>query len=83
MLAFHLLTPTALLLFFWRGRMTGRFTINDLPVFTFPLVLHLSEVVFTVFDGFSEILWIVLLASAVQTGLLIRALVFYHKPAVI
>lgn len=70
MLAFHLLVPTALLIFLWRGKMTSRFTINDLPIFIVPTVLHLSDIVFTLAGGFSEILWIVLLASFVQTALL-------------
>ena len=71
LLAFHLLLPTALLVTLWRGRMTGGFTVEDLPVFVVPTVLHLSDIVFTVAGGFTEILWIVLLASAVQTGLLV------------
>jgi hypothetical protein len=73
MLAFHLLVPAALLVFLWRGRMTKRFTLDDLPVFVFPTVLHLSDIVFTVLGGFTEILWFVLLASAVQTALLLFA----------
>jgi hypothetical protein len=73
MLAFHLTVPTALLVFLWRGRMTGRFTVNDLPVFIVPTVLHLSDIVFTLLGGFTEILWIVLLASVAQTALLLYA----------
>jgi hypothetical protein len=70
MLAFHLLVPTALLLFVWRGRMTSRFTANDLPIFVFPVTLHLSDIFFTLIGGYTEILWLVLLASAVQIGFL-------------
>jgi hypothetical protein len=73
LLAFHLLVPTALLVFLWRGKMTGPFTVDDLPIFIFPTVLHLSDITFTVLGGFSEILWIVLLASAVQSALLLFA----------
>lgn len=73
MLGFHLLIPMALLIFLWRGKMTERFTMDDLPVFIYPTVLHLSDIVFTVLGGFTEILWIVLLASAAQTGLLLFA----------
>jgi hypothetical protein len=73
MLAFHLAVPTLLLAFFWRGRMTERFTRNDLPVFIFPTALHVSDILFTLLGGYFEILWIVLLASAVQTGLLLFA----------
>jgi hypothetical protein len=73
MLAFHLLVPTALLIFLWRGRMSERFTMDDLPIFVFPTVLHLSDITFTLLGGFTEILWIVLLASAAQTALLFTA----------
>ena len=70
LLALHLAVPTALLAFLWRGRMTARFTRDDLPVFAVPTVLHLSDIVFTLAGGFTEVLWIVLLASAAQTALL-------------
>lgn len=70
MLAFHLLLPAALLVFLWRGKMTTRFSMDDLPIFIVPTVLHLSDIVFTIAGGFTEILWIVVLASAIQTALL-------------
>jgi hypothetical protein len=70
MLTFHLLIPTILLIFLWRGKMTVRFTQDDLPVFIVPTVLHLSDIIFTIIGGFTEILWIVLLASAIQTAFL-------------
>jgi hypothetical protein len=73
MLAFHLIVPTALLIFLWRGRMNTRFTMADLPIFIVPIALHLSDIVFTIVGGFTEILWIVLLASAIQTALLVFA----------
>jgi hypothetical protein len=73
MLAFHLLVPTLLLVFFWRGRMTKRFTAEDLPVFLVPTALHVSDILFTIMGGYTEILWIVLLASFAQTALLIFA----------
>jgi hypothetical protein len=81
LLAFHLLIPTALLIFLWRGKMTGRFTMDDCPVFIFPTVLHLSDILFTVLGGFSEILWIVLLASAIQSALLLFAWAGNRQPA--
>ena len=71
MLAFHLLVPTALLVFMWRGRMTEHFTANDLPIFVVPTVLHLSDILFTVIGGYTEILWIVLLASFAHSALLL------------
>jgi hypothetical protein len=73
LLAFHLIVPTALLIFLWRGRMTKSFTIDDLPVFIVPIVLHISDISFTLIGGYDEILWIVLLASFVQTAFLFYA----------
>ena len=73
MLAFHLIVPTLLLIFLWRGRMNTRFTMADLPIFIVPTALHLSDIAFTFVGGFTEIMWIVLLASAIQTALLVFA----------
>jgi hypothetical protein len=73
MLAFHLLVPIGLLIFLWRGKMTKRFTVDDLPVFIVPTVLHLSDIIFTLTGGYTEILWIVLLAGFAQTALLLFA----------
>ncbi len=73
MLAFHLVIPSVLLIFLWRGKMTSRFTANDLPIFIVPTVLHLSDILFTVLGRYTEILWIVLLASALQTAFLLFA----------
>lgn len=79
MLAFHLLIPTFLLIFLWRGKMAAPFTQEDLPVFIVPTVLHLSDIVFTIIGGFTEILWIVLLASAIQTALLVFAWLYNRQ----
>lgn len=70
MLAFHLLVPTLLLVYFWRGKNTARYDANDWPIFVVPTLLHLSDIAFTLIGGFDEILWIVLLASAVQIAFL-------------
>lgn len=70
MLAFHLLVPAALLVFLWRGRLKNPYTSDDLPVFVFPMVLHFSDILFTIIGGYTEILWIVLLATVVQGALL-------------
>jgi hypothetical protein len=80
LLAFHLLIPTALLIFLWRGRMTERFTSDDWPVFVVPTVLHLSDVLFTLIGGFTDILWIVLLASFAQVALLLYAYLNNRQP---
>jgi hypothetical protein len=80
MLAFHLLVPSVLLIFLWRGKMTARFGMDDLPIFVVPTVLHLSDIVFTIAGGFTEILWIVLLASTLQTAFLAFAWFNNRRP---
>jgi hypothetical protein len=83
LLAFHLLVPTGLLIFLWRGKMTAPFTRDDLPIFIVPTALHLSDIVFTIVGGFNEILWLVLLASAIQTAFLAYAWFNNRKMAVL
>ncbi len=83
MLAFHLIVPSALLVFLWRGRLNARFTMADLPIFIVPIALHLSDIIFTIVGGFTEILWIVLLASIVQTALLVFAWLYNQAAALI
>lgn len=70
MLGFHLIFPTLLLVFLWRGRMKAKYTREDLPIFLIPTVLHLYDIVFTLVGGFTEILWIVILSTVVHTILL-------------
>jgi hypothetical protein len=71
MLAFHLLVPTLLLVFFWRGRMKAPITLKtDWPAFLVIGVFHLSDILFTLAGGYTEVLWLVLLTSAVHCGLL-------------
>lgn len=45
--------------------MTSGFTPDDLPIFLVPTALHLLDIFFALTGGYYEILWIVLLASAV------------------
>jgi hypothetical protein len=71
MLAFHFIFPTLLLLFFWRGRMKARITLKeDFPIFAVIILFHLADIVACIIGGFSEVLWLVLLASAVHISLL-------------
>ena len=71
MLAFHLLAPVLLLAFFWKGRNTTPNDLNDLPIYLFPTVLHLMDIIYTIVGGYTEILWIVLLATLLQSAFLI------------
>jgi len=71
MLAFHMIFPLLLLAIFWRGRMLSPLSFKqDLPVFLVIGLFHLSDILFTLAGGYSEILWLVLLASAVHWTLL-------------
>ncbi len=70
LLGFHFLVPTLLLIIFWRGRQLKPYTRQDLPAFLIPITLHISDILFTIIGGFTEILWIVILASLVHFGVL-------------
>ncbi|MGB7537518.1 MAG: hypothetical protein WBM17_03165 [Anaerolineales bacterium] len=71
MLAFHLLFPTLLLIFLWRGRMHGRFVFSaDWPLFFVPLLFHLADLFWIVAGGFTNVLGLALLATFVHGALL-------------
>jgi hypothetical protein len=71
MLGFHLIFPTVLLAIMWRGRMQSPITVkDDLPVYAVPLLLHASDILFTIAGGYYEVLGLVLLASLVHAALL-------------
>jgi hypothetical protein len=81
MLAFHLIFPTVLLIFFWRGRMKSRLTFkNDVPVFAVIVLFHLADILFAIAGGFYDVLWLVLLVSAVHVALL--GLIVYRSTKV-
>jgi hypothetical protein len=72
MLAFHLVFPTLLLLFLWRGRMKQPYVFSaDWPLFLVPLLFHLADLFWILAGGFTNVLWLALLASLVHTGFLI------------
>ena len=84
MLAFHLIFPTLLLIFFWHRR--SKFIVafkNDFPVFAVIVLFHLANILFAIAGGFYDVLWLVLLVSAVHITLL--GLIVYRstksKPA--
>lgn len=71
MLAFHLIFPLVLLVLFWRGRMRFRVKLkDDFPVFAVVVLFHLSDILFTVAGGYTDILWLVMLASLLHLALL-------------
>jgi hypothetical protein len=71
LMAFHLLIPLLLLLFFWRGRMKGRFAWSaDGALFIVPMAFHLSDIFWILAGGYFDILWLALLASGVHAAIL-------------
>jgi hypothetical protein len=71
MLAFHLIFPIILLAVFWRGRMKASIGLKgDIAVYAVFVLFPLSNILFAVAGGFSEVLWLVLLSSLVLAGLL-------------
>jgi hypothetical protein len=76
MLAFHLIFPAMLLAVFWRGRMKSPLTLKgDFPIFAVVVLFHLSDILFTIAGGFQDVLWLILLTSAVHFVLL--GLIYY------
>jgi hypothetical protein len=84
MLAFHLIFPTFLLVFIWRGRMKNPFTpAENWPLFVLPIVFHLADITGTIAGGYSGVLRLVLLSSAIHIFLL--ACIFFQgtRPSLI
>jgi hypothetical protein len=71
MLAFNLIFPAILLGVFWRGRMKAGVSLkDDYAVFTVFVLFPLSNILFAISGGFSEVLWLVMLSSFLLWGLL-------------
>jgi hypothetical protein len=72
MLGFHLVFPSVLLAALWRGRMKRPLGLREnLPVFVVPAAFHLTDIVFAASAGYTSVLWLVMLASAVHVLLLV------------
>lgn len=72
MMATHLAVATVLLIVFWRGRMLHRLSFReDMPVFVVFITSHVSNIAFALVGGFYGILWLQLLAAAVEIGLIL------------
>jgi hypothetical protein len=71
MLAFHLLFPFILLAVFWRGRMKNHVSLkDDFPVFAVFILFHLADILFAITARYTNVLWLVVLASLIHFGLL-------------
>ncbi len=83
MLAWHLSFPAVLLAVFWRGKMKYRVTLaGDFPAFAVIGLFHLGDVLFALAGGYGDVLWLVVLTSAVHLGLLTWiVLASRHTPA--
>ena len=70
--AFYLIFAAALLAVFWRGRMLRKLSFaDDVPIFLVFAVSHASNIIFTLIGGYYEILWLQILAAAVQLTLIL------------
>jgi len=70
MLGVFLLLPAVLLAVFWRGRMKGRLYLKaDFPVFIPLIGFHAVNVVFCLIGGYWQVLWLILLAFAVHSAI--------------
>lgn len=81
MLGVHLVVPTLLLVAYGRRGTPEPFTKDDLPLFAIPMVMHASDLLFTLAGGHLEILWLVLLSSAVHATLLAGIYAWNRAPA--
>ena len=72
MMGTHLVVATVLLAVCWHGRMLRRLSFReDMPVFVVFITSHVSNIVFALIGGFYEILWLQILAAAVEIGLIL------------
>jgi hypothetical protein len=72
MLALYVLGGVVLMALGWRGRMRGAFTFRDnWPVFMVFTVFHVANIVFALVGGYVTILWVQLLAVAVQAEMVV------------
>jgi hypothetical protein len=72
MFAFFLAFPAILLLVFWRGRMQQPLLLRETwPIFGIFVVLHASDLVFTVIGGHWNVLWIVAVSGVVHLLILL------------
>lgn len=77
MMAFYFVLGAVVLAVFWHGQMVRKLSFHDdLPVFLVFGTIHLSNVVFALIGGYYGILWLQLLAAAVQVGFILS--VYYR-----
>jgi len=70
MLGVFFAVPTVLLVVYWRGKMKSRITFKtEYPLFLVLVGFHINNIIFALIGGFYEILWIVVLFAAIQSGI--------------
>lgn len=68
---FDSLVGIAMLVFLWRGRMRKTLTLkDDWQILMIFVLFHISNILFAVFGGHFEILWVQAIAAVVQIGIL-------------
>ncbi len=71
-----IIIPVLLLIFIWRGRMTGSLSFKEeLPIFLVPAAMHITDIIFTIYGSYWEILPFSIIISAVH--ILFLCFVFY------
>jgi hypothetical protein len=71
MLGIHLAVPLLLLMFVWRGRMKGRYTLSaDWPLFFVPMLFHAADLLWILAGGQFDVLGLALLATAAHGAIL-------------
>ena len=84
MLAFHLIFPLLLLLIFWQGKMKTPLTLKeDYPVLVTFIGFHLADILCTIKSGYAEILWLVVLTSAVHALIIAWIFLAGRKPKLV
>lgn len=69
--ALWLIVPILILVFVWRGRMKEGISLkSELPIFLIPSVLHLTNIVFTIYGQYWDILLFNIVISTVHMGFL-------------
>jgi len=67
MFVIHLVFPALLLILLWRGRMHSRFVFSaDWPLFLVPMLFHFADILWIIAGGFTNVLWLALLASTIH-----------------
>jgi hypothetical protein len=72
MLGLHSIISISLLIFIWRGKMKSGFSIqSEYPAFLILIIFHFIDIIFTLIGGYWEIIWLQILFTMCQGGLIL------------